>query len=41
MGLADQLANFFLVNEQLAGAEGGVVGIVSVVVRANMAVEQP
>jgi len=41
LGLADELANFFFVNEEFAGAESGVVGRVAVVIGADVAVEEP
>ena len=41
LGLADELANFFFVDQQLAGAQGGMVEDVAVVVGSDVAVEQP
>ena len=41
LGLADELANFFLVNQKFAGAEGGMIGRVAVVIGADVAVEEP
>ncbi len=41
LGFADQLADFFFVHEQLAGAERGVVVNVAVLVGADVGVEQP
>ena len=39
--LSDQFSNFFFVDQELAGAKRGVVGVVAVVIRADMAVEEP
>ena len=39
--LADELANFFFVDQQLAGAQRSVVEDVAVVIGADVAVEQP
>jgi hypothetical protein len=41
LSLADQLADFFFVHEQFAGAEGGVVVHVAVLVGADVGIEQP
>ena len=41
LGLADQLADFFFVHKQLAGAQRGVVVDVTVLVGADVGVEQP
>ncbi len=41
LGFADQLADFFFVHEQLAGAQGGVVVNVAMLVGADMGIQQP
>ena len=41
LGFADQLADFFFVHEQLAGAEWSVVVHVTVLVGADVSIEQP
>ena len=41
LGFADELANFFLVNQELAGAQGGMIGVIAMVVGADVAVEEP
>src|SRR5271157_1199532 len=41
LGLANEFANFFFVNQKFAGAQGGMVGGVAVVIGPNMAVEEP
>ena len=41
LGLAYELANFFLVNQKLASAESGMVSVVAVIIGADVAVEEP
>src|SRR5579864_1714255 len=41
LGLADELVDLFLMNQQLPRAQRGVIIDVSVLVGANVAVEQP
>ena len=41
LGLADELANLLFMDQQLAGAQGRVVEDVAVIIRADVAVEQP
>src|ERR1700687_982726 len=41
LGLANQLANFFFVKQKFAGTKGGMIGVVAVLIGADMAVEEP
>src|ERR1039458_4314721 len=41
LGLANELANFFFVKQKFAGAENGMIGVVAVLIGADVAVEEP
>jgi hypothetical protein len=41
LGFTDELTDFFFVNQQLSGAQRGMIGGVAVVIGSDVAVEEP